>query len=90
LLFVHNQPSGNPEPSQNDKEVTKDLIYAGSIMRIRVLDHIIIGNDRCFSFAGEGLIEEYELDFLNLKIRGTFDKGASYSKDLGKVSSQFD
>jgi len=71
LIFVHNHPSGNPEPSQSDKEITRDLVYAGSIMRIRVLDHIIIGNNRYFSFAGEGLIEEYELDFLNFKVRGT-------------------
>lgn len=71
LIFVHNHPAGNPEPSGNDKEVTRDLVYAGSIMRIRVLDHIIIGNNRYFSFASEGLIEEYELDFLNLKVRGT-------------------
>jgi DNA repair protein RadC len=69
LIFVHNHPSGNPEPSQSDKEITRDLVYAGSIMRIRVLDHIIIGNNRYFSFTGEGLIEEYELDFLNLKVR---------------------
>ncbi len=71
LIFVHNHPSGNPEPSGNDKEITRDLVYAGSIMRIKVLDHIIIGENRYFSFAGEGLIEEYELDFLNLKVRGT-------------------
>ena len=71
LIFVHNHPSGDPEPSQNDKEVTRDLVYAGAIMRIRVLDHIIIGNNRYFSFAGEGLIEEYEMDFVNLKARGT-------------------
>ena len=70
LIFVHNHPAGNPQPSKSDKEVTRDLVYAGSIMRIRVLDHIIIGNNRYFSFAGEGLIEEYELDFLNLKIKG--------------------
>ncbi|MFC1897319.1 DNA repair protein RadC [Chloroflexota bacterium] len=70
LIFVHNHPSGNPEPSKSDKELTRDLVYAGSIMQIRVLDHIIIGNDRFFSFAGEGLIEEYELNFLNLKMRG--------------------
>ena len=69
LIFIHNHPSGNPEPSQSDKEITRDLVYAGSIMRIRVLDHIIIGNNRYFSFAGDGLIEEYELDFLNLKVR---------------------
>ena len=71
LVFAHNHPSGNPEPSKYDKEVTRDLVYAASIMRIRVLDHIIIGNNRYFSFASEGLIEEYELDFLNLKVRGT-------------------
>ena len=70
LIFVHNHPSGNPEPSKSDKELTRDLVYAGSIMRIKVLDHIIIGNNRYFSLASEGLIEEYELDFLNLKIKG--------------------
>lgn len=69
LLFVHNHPSGNPEPSRSDKELTRDLVYAASIMGIGVLDHIIIGNNRYFSFAGEGLIEEYELNFLNLKIK---------------------
>jgi len=71
LIFVHNHPSGNPEPSPSDKELTRELVYAGRIMRIKVLDHIIIGDNRYFSFAGEGLIEEYELDFLNLKLRGT-------------------
>jgi len=71
LVFVHNHPSGDPEPSKYDKELTRDLVYAASIMRVRVLDHIIIGNNRYFSFAGEGLIEEYEMDFLNLKVRGT-------------------
>jgi len=70
LIFAHNHPSGNPEPSKSDKELTRDLVYAGSIMLIRVLDHVIIGNNRYFSFAGEGLIEEYELDFLNLKVKG--------------------
>ena len=71
LIFVHNHPSGNPEPSTSDKELTRELVYAGRIMRLKVLDHIIIGDNRYFSFAGEGLIEEYELDFLNLKLRGT-------------------
>ena len=69
LIFVHNHPSGNPEPSPNDKEITKDLLYAASIMQIKVLDHIIIGNNRYFSFAGEGLIDEYKMGFLNIKIR---------------------
>ena len=71
LIFVHNHPSGNPEPSPNDKQVTRDLVYAGSIIKIRVLDHIIIGGNKYYSFAAEGLIEEYELDFLNLRTTGT-------------------
>ncbi len=71
LIFIHNHPTGNPEPSTSDRVLTRDLVYAGSIMQIKVLDHIIIGNDRYFSFAGEGLIEEYEDDFLNLRARGT-------------------
>jgi DNA repair protein RadC len=70
LIFAHNHPAGNPEPSKSDQELTRDLVYAGGIMRIKVLDHIIIGDNRYFSFAGEGLIEQYELDFLNLKLRG--------------------
>jgi len=40
-------------------------------MRIKVLDHIIIGDNRYYSFAGEGLIEEYESDFMNIMLRGT-------------------
>jgi DNA repair protein RadC len=70
LIFVHNHPSGNPEPSTNDKSLTRELVYAGKIMRLRVLDHIIIGDNRYYSFAAEGLIEEYETDFLNLMLRG--------------------
>jgi DNA repair protein RadC len=71
LIFVHNHPSGNPEPSPSDRELTRELVYIGRIMQLKVLDHIIIGDNRYFSFAGKGLIEEYEMDFLNLKLRGT-------------------
>lgn len=82
LILAHNHPSGNPEPSRSDKELTRDLIYAASIMRIKVLDHIIIGNNKYFSFAGEGLIEESELGFLNLKIRDRVDKPNQYRTGL--------
>jgi DNA repair protein RadC len=67
LIFAHNHPSGNPEPSGNDREITEDLVFAGNIMQIKVLDHIIVGNNRYFSFADERLIEEYELNFASLK-----------------------
>ena len=70
LVFAHNHPSGNPEPSQNDKQITRDLVYAAAILQVKVLDHVIIGDNRYFSFAFEGLIEQYELDFLGLKVKG--------------------
>ncbi len=56
LIFAHNHPSGFPEPSASDKDITRDLIFAATIMHLKVLDHIIIGNNRYFSFAAEGLI----------------------------------
>jgi len=67
LIFAHNHPSGNPEPSDNDKQITRDLVFAANIMQIKVLDHIIIGDNRYFSFADEGFIEKYDLDFLSLR-----------------------
>ena len=60
LIFVHNHPSGDPEPSESDREITKELVFATNIMQIKVLDHIIIGNNCYFSFADRGLIDEYE------------------------------
>ena len=70
LIFVHNHPSGDPDPSPSDKDITKELLFAGNLLQIKVLDHIIIGDNKYFSFADEGLIEEYNLNFLSLK-RGT-------------------
>ena len=51
IMVVHNHPSGNPEPSRADKEVTTKLIQAGNL-----LDHLIIGNNQHFSFFSHGLI----------------------------------
>ena len=70
LIFAHNHPSGNCEPSKSDKDITRDLVFAGGTVQIKILDHLIIGNNRYYSFAGEGLISRYEMDFLGLKMRG--------------------
>lgn len=67
LIFVHNHPSGDPAPSQNDREITKELVFSVQLMQIKVLDHIIIGNNCYYSFADEGLIEDYEFLFKNFK-----------------------
>lgn len=69
LIFVHNHPTGDPEPSSSDRQITKELVFAASIMQIRVLDHIIIGNNCYFSFADKGLIEEYSLMFESMDKR---------------------
>ncbi len=71
LIFAHNHPSGNCEPSKSDKDITRDLVLAGCAVQIKILDHLIIGNNRYYSFAGEGLISQYEMDFLGLKMKGT-------------------
>ena len=69
LVFAHNHPAGDPTPSKSDKQLTRDMVFAGNVVQIRVLDHIIIGENSYFSFADDGLIKKYEDDFLNLRIR---------------------
>ncbi|NLL86601.1 MAG: DNA repair protein RadC [Syntrophomonadaceae bacterium] len=56
LILVHNHPSGDPTPSQEDIEITRRLIEAGNLMGISVLDHIIIGDNRYCSLKSKGLI----------------------------------
>ncbi len=87
IIFVHNHPSGDPIPSKSDKQLTRDLVFMGSIIDIKVLDHIIIGGNKYFSFADEGLIEKYEDSFLNMRIRGVFDSGVGHRQYLHKVST---
>ncbi|MBS3090161.1 DNA repair protein RadC [Candidatus Pacearchaeota archaeon] len=50
IILVHNHPSGNPEPSKEDLEVTKKLFEAGELLGIKVLDHVIIGRDKYWSW----------------------------------------
>lgn len=56
IVCVHNHPSGDPKPSQEDRNFTKELINAGKIMQIKILDHVIIGDNNYFSFADKGLL----------------------------------
>jgi DNA repair protein RadC len=56
VVFVHNHPSGDPAPSVEDQEITRRLKETGDILGIRVLDHVVLGRDRCFSFSDKGLI----------------------------------
>ncbi|MCF6281986.1 MAG: DNA repair protein RadC [Candidatus Polarisedimenticolaceae bacterium] len=54
-IFCHNHPSGIPEPSQSDKHITQRLKDALSLVEVRSLDHIIVG-EQSYSFAEHGLI----------------------------------
>jgi len=56
VILFHNHPSGDPSPSQEDLEVTRRLVEAGTILGIAVRDHIIIGDGCFFSFREKGLL----------------------------------
>lgn len=56
IICAHNHPSGDPEPSPEDLEITKKLKQAGDILGIEVLDHIIIGDGVHMSLRSEGMI----------------------------------
>jgi DNA repair protein RadC len=56
IVICHNHPSGNIKPSKEDENITKKIREAAKVFDIGLLDHIIIGNNRYFSFADEGLI----------------------------------
>jgi len=57
VILVHNHPSGDCEPSPADKELTKAMVDAGKLLGINVLDHVIVGSDKYFSFNEEGILE---------------------------------
>lgn len=54
VIFVHSHPSGDPEPSVSDREITMQLKEAGELLGIEVLDHVIIGRGEYYSFADNG------------------------------------
>ena len=56
LVFVHNHPSGDPAPSPEDLEITKRLKQVGEIMGIQILDHVILGEGRFYSFSDRGIL----------------------------------
>ncbi|MFC1900223.1 DNA repair protein RadC [Chloroflexota bacterium] len=55
VLFVHNHPSGDPSPSEDDIKLTERLCQAGEVMGIEVLDHIIIADNKYVSLKREGI-----------------------------------
>jgi len=57
VVFVHNHPSGDPAPSPEDIEITDRLKKVGDVLGVRVLDHVVLGEGRSFSFSDRGMLE---------------------------------
>jgi len=62
LIAAHNHPSGSPEPSESDRLLTRDLISAARPVGLKVLDHLIVGEEATYSFADNGLLKELSLE----------------------------
>jgi DNA repair protein RadC len=62
LVFAHNHPSGDPAPSTQDCTITRELLVAARLMGIKVLDHLVIGRNRYYSFADQGHIRVWEAE----------------------------
>lgn len=60
LIFAHNHPSGDPEPSPEDIAVTRQLVQACKLMGITVHEHIIVGSGSHYSFAESGFIAQFK------------------------------
>jgi len=76
LVLAHNHPSGDPEPSYCDKEITKAIVFAAATMGIKVLDHVIIGASKAgdktpyYAMSEKGEIEGYSMaaaSYMNMK-----------------------
>jgi DNA repair protein RadC len=63
LIFAHNHPSGDPQPSPQDVAITRQLVFAGKVMGLAVHEHIIIGDNCYYSFADQGQILQMGREF---------------------------
>jgi DNA repair protein RadC len=61
LIAAHNHPSGVADPSESDRMLTQDLIACARPLGLKVLDHIVVGEETTYSFADSGLLDELEL-----------------------------
>lgn len=58
LIVAHNHPSGDPEPSEGDIEVTRRLVEASGVLGIELLDHVVVGDGAYVSLAERGVVED--------------------------------
>lgn len=72
LIFAHNHPSGDPAPSPEDLAITRQLVFACKVVGITVHEHLVIGDNRFYSFADEGHIRKINREYERI-IRGHYD-----------------
>lgn len=56
MIISHNHPSGNPTPSQEDKKLTQRIKMAGQLLGVNLIDHVILSDERYYSFAENGIL----------------------------------
>jgi DNA repair protein RadC len=56
LVFAHNHPNGDVQPTEQDTILTRALVLAATTVQIKILDHLIVSPDNVFSFRQEGLL----------------------------------
>jgi DNA repair protein RadC len=67
IVICHNHPSGDPMPSENDRKITRKLLFACLHMELTLLDHVVIGKgEEYFSFYEQGFIASYNSEFANM------------------------
>lgn len=69
LIFAHNHPSGDTEPSKADIDITRRLVFACRLVDIHVVEHLVMGGKKYFSFADSGHIADFVRDFENLALK---------------------
>jgi DNA repair protein RadC len=69
LIFAHNHPSGDPQPSKADMDITKRLVFGCRLVDISVIEHIVIGRNGYYSFADSGHISRFEREFETLALK---------------------
>lgn len=74
LIFAHNHPSGDPAPSPADFSITRQLVFACQTMGIVVHEHIVIGDNRYYSFADQGIIAEINEEFKRAGSSNSYDR----------------
>ena len=68
LVCAHNHPGGNPTPSEEDRNLTRKLFFACQLAGLELLDHVIVGDDKMYSFSAAGLMRAWAQEYATLNL----------------------